>query len=433
VSRCSAAAPAARFLPPVFFAAILSSLLAAQSLAGFQVRVPLGNADTQSKKLSEPDWSDDHPVLAIGKDGRRWVAWISYQDGGDAVTVNDGSGVRRVTVKGDHRGAAIAVDARGWVHVAWAQREGSEFHIYESVYLADRWSRAFRLTQPGSSNVSPVLATDGAGRMALVWQSLRNGQSVVMMRGSDGRAWSPEQQLSVAGGNAWAPAAAWGGGKLWVTWDAYNTGNYQIYTRTFEGTSPGLVHRVSVGGGFAIRPSVAVTPDGVPIVAWEESDALFASDFPFLTDREAATLSTQRRVRLAYLDSDRWLELPSPVEAPPPDLRGVLQQPQISLDSAGRLYLAFRARPSSPDAPRRDHRGASGSQAFLTQLAGDRWQPAIVMPSSTGRGSMRPTVLATGDAVHVAWSAEHPSADVYATTLPASGPPTTIRSSKAVQ
>jgi hypothetical protein len=375
-------------------------------------RVPI------EEKLSEAAWVDDHPVIAIGKDGRRWVSWIAYQDGSDAVAVSDGAQVRRVTDRGDHHGPAITIDARGWIRVAWAEREGQEYHIYESVYVAERWSRALRLTQSGTSNIAPVLVSGGSGRMALVWQSLRNGQSVVMLRLSEERGWSAEQQISVGGGNAWVPAAAWGGEKLWIAWDAYAAGSHQIYTRSVEGLTPGRVQRITVSEGYAVRPSIAATPGGVPIVAWEESDANWGKDFPFLSNRDASEIDGGRRIRAAFLEAGQFRELPLPAESLTGELRRFLQQPRLALDSSGRLYLAFRARTEE----RR-------WQSFLTQLADDRWLSAIAMPMSAGGNTLRSAIAASGEAIHVAWASG--DQDVYAAAVPSSGVPASVPMSPA--
>ena len=317
------------------------------------------------------------------------------------------------------------------MRIAWAQRDGAEFQIYESVYLAERWSRATRLSTPGTSNIAPTMARDGQGRIALVWQSLRGGQSAVMLRVFDGRSWTPEQQVS-SGGNAWLPAAAWGGGKLWITWDSYITGNYQIYVRSFEEAVPGIIRRVTSGSGFAVRPSIAVTAAGVPIVAWEESDARLGRDLPFYADRDSATFTQNRRVRTAWLDTMDWRELSSPVDAMPPPFRRFVQQPQLSPDATGRLYLACRVRTLTDAIPSEYRAPGDRWESYLTQLGANGWQSAVPLPFSEGRIGMRATVFASSDAVHLAWPSLTGTGelDVYAATLPPWGGPVELPFSK---
>ncbi|MFN7921408.1 MAG: hypothetical protein U0Q16_15000 [Bryobacteraceae bacterium] len=152
--------------------------------------------------LSEPTSADDEPAIAIGPSGERWTAWLSYQDKGDYISVTDGGGVTRVTDKGDHHSPAIAVNPRGWVHVFFAQRDNEEFHIYQTTFAGGRWTTARRLTAPGSSNINLRLASTPEGKMALVWQSLREGQSQVRLRIFNGREWTPETRLDEGPGNS---------------------------------------------------------------------------------------------------------------------------------------------------------------------------------------------------------------------------------------
>ena len=63
------------------------------------------------------------------------------------------------------------------------------------------------LSAEGSSNAWPVLAADPKGNVALVWQSFRSNQSVVLLRTRDGRRWSAELRLNEGSGNAWAGPA----------------------------------------------------------------------------------------------------------------------------------------------------------------------------------------------------------------------------------
>ena len=106
--------------------------------------------------------------------------------------------------------------------------------------------------------------------------------------------------MSEGAGNCWAPAAAFERGKLWIAWDSYATGAYQIYAR--QGTGP--VQRVTRGENFSVRPSIAIA-GGVPVIAWEESDALWGKDYTFLFDPRSTVIYKNRRIRVAYLDARR--------------------------------------------------------------------------------------------------------------------------------
>ncbi|MEZ5352457.1 MAG: hypothetical protein R2762_07455 [Bryobacteraceae bacterium] len=366
-----------------------------------------GNARVErlapAETWSEPLFADDEPVVALGARGQRYVAWLSYRDKGDYVTVSDGTDATRVTDKGDHQGPALAVDTRGWVHAAWSQREGAEWHVYLSTRVGGRWTAAQKMSEGGGSNIAPVLAAGAAGRIGLAWQSLREGRSTIRYRELDGRRWGPEQAASEGGGNAWSPAIAFGSGKMWIAWDAYDTGAYQIYARA----SGSAVERVTAGSNFSVRPSIAIDPRGVPVVAWEESGPMWGKDYAFLTDTRGTRLYESRRIVLGYRDGGTWKRLSAdPAAAIAAWQRRYLQQPRIVIDPAGRLHMAFRVR-TSASTSRMDGWAAGGRwHSFYTRMDGDRWLPAVEMAQSVGRNSMRASIAANNSAVEIAWATD---------------------------
>ncbi len=351
------------------------------------------------EKLSEAGAADDYPALAVTGDGRRWLAWLSYREGGDIVVAHGAGRLHRLSEPGDHHVPAIAADGRGRVHVVWPRNDAGVFQLYESVFDNGSWSRPEKLTSSTGSNIWPRLASDGAGRLALVWQGFRGNQSVILARLWERGRWSPEQRLSDGAGNHWTPAAAFGGGKLWIAWDSYATGSYQVYARPWGGP----VERVTRGDNFSVRPSIVVSAAGVPVVAWEESDALWGKDFAFLADRRGTPLYKNRRVVVAWREGDGWKQAPAVADSLPVEIRRFVQQPELAIDADGRIGLAFRCRTSSGTS-RIDYWASAGRwETYLTWLDGDRWAPAVPMPSSTGRNSMRAALAFHQGRLHAAW------------------------------
>ena len=379
------------------------------------------------EKLSDTGSADDYPALAIAPDGTRWVAWLSYQDKADRVLVRGGDRTHELTGRGDHHSPALAADGRGRIFAAWSQNDSGVFHLYSRVFDGKAWLKPERLTSAGGNNLWPRLASDGRRDVALVWQGFRDNQAVILGRRWNGSRWSAETRLSDGAGNAWAPAAAFGGGKLWVTWDTYATGSYQVSAREWSGP----VERITRGDLFSVRPSVAVTAQGRPVVAWEESDAQWGKDYAFLLDRRGTTLYKNRRIRVAYRDGSDWKELPAVAAAVPAGIRRFIQQPRLAFDAEGRLYLAFRCRTSAGTA-RIDHWAAQGRwETFLTHLDESRWTPAVPMPSSVGRNGMQAALAIHGDRIHLVWPADnrfwpavrYDDLEIYATTLETEGRP----------
>jgi hypothetical protein len=222
------------------------------------------------------------------------------------------------------------------------------------------------------------------------------------------------------------PRAAFGGGKLWVAWDSYASGAYQIYAQEWKAGGP---ERVTSGGEFSAAASIAVDSGGRPVVAWEESDENWGKVFAPPFDPEGTPLYKNRRVRVAYRDVKGWKWMKGDVgDALPSDTRAYIQQPRLAIDG-GRLFLAFRSRTSAS--------AVDGEwETFLTYRGAARWEPAVPMPSSVGRNSMRADIAARGGNIHLVWASDNrawPSGrygdlDVYATELPSSiGRPASLR------
>jgi hypothetical protein len=412
---------------------------AAEAPFGTRLAALDGNAVIErvavEEQVSEAGKLDDWPALALTPDGGRWAAWLAYADKADEVVVSGAGRIWRLSGRGDHHAPALASDRQGRIHAVWSSREGETFQLYTSVFGGGAWTRPERLTSGGGSNLWPQLAADGKGALALVWQGFRRNQSRILARLWNGAAWGAEAEVSEGDWSCWAPSVAFGGGRLWIAWDSYLTGAYQIYAREWSGAKPGAVHRITRGEGFSVRPAVAVTPAGIPVVAWEESEALWGKDYAFLSDRRGASLYQTRRVRVAWLESGQWRETAPAAEAVPPDVRRFIQQPLLAAGQDGRLYLAFRCRTSAGNA-RIDHFAGQGRwETLVTTLDGERWTNAVLMPASVGRNGMRSAIAAGSGQVHLAWATDrrvwpnvrYGDLDVMAASLASGAAPARLR------
>src|SRR5205814_3707108 len=115
--------------------------------------------------------------------------------------------------------------------------------------------------------------------------------------------------------------------------------------------------------------------------------------YTFLFDPRSTVIYKNRRIRVAYLDSGAWKELPAAAEeAMPKHLRRFLQQPTLAADDAGHIYMTFRCRTSAATA-RVDYWANNGRwNTFVTHLDGGQWTRAVEMPMSDGRNGMFPAI-----------------------------------------
>ena len=411
-----------------------------QAVMGSRAMFLDGNASVEElpmeRKLSETGTADDYPSITVAPDGKLWTAWVSYRDKSDGIKVSDGSQIYSVGERGDLHAPAIVSNGHDSILAVWPANHNGAFQLLAATFRKGDWSKTSQLTSEGS-NVWPHLASDGGGHVTLVWQSLRSGRSTIVARLWNGKRWLPEKQVSDGAGNCWAPTASYGGGKLWFAWDSYASGAYQIYARQESGP----VMRVTQGDRFSVRPSLVVTQAGQPVIAWEESDALWGKDFAYQVDRRGTVEYKDRRIGMAYLESGVWNEAAAKVEdAMPAEIRRFMQQPQLALDAIGHLYLAFRVR-TSVRVARADFWAPNGHwETFLTHLEGNRWAPAIPMPSSDGRNGMRSAVALDHGQAHIVWTtdarpwsnAAPRELDVYTATIPVTGNATALTGGKPI-
>ena len=93
--------------------------------------------------------------------------------------------------------------------------------------------------------------------------------------------WTSIAKVNERDGYVYNPAAAAdGNGGLWIAWAEFNAveQDWDIYARHWDGAAFGPVSRLSTGqsrlrgpAGPDLRPTVAVRPDGAPLVAWESA------------------------------------------------------------------------------------------------------------------------------------------------------------------
>jgi hypothetical protein len=168
------------------------------------------------------------------------------------------------------------------------------------------------------------------------------------------------------------------------------------------------------------------------VAAWEESDSTAVADARLLLNLRLPSPTRTTRIRLAYLAGASWQELAGPVaESLPSEARRSFGQAQVGFDAGGRLYLLFRARTAAMTG-RTDWASTDRWETFVTRRAGDDWLPAVVMPSSAGRSTMRAHLTFASGKVMIVWptdqrewpGAAYAPSEVRGAAIPVEGAPT---------
>ena len=246
--------------------------------------------------------------VAVGPDGMPVVAWLADRSGTYRVYVRRWDGTTWAEMGsgsasdggisnnvGDWQNPALAIGPDGMPVVAWAGGSNiSDGDIYVRRWDGTTWAEigAGSATGGGISNTSgwsgyPSLAVGPDGAPVVAWSDGSNGSDdtnndEIYVRRWDGTTWV-ELGGSGSGGGisntdnySWYPTLAIDpDGMPIVAWDDRSSGNREIYVRRWDGTAWAEMGAGSASGGGishdpfdSQNPSLAIGPDGIPVVAW---------------------------------------------------------------------------------------------------------------------------------------------------------------------
>jgi hypothetical protein len=122
--------------------------------------------------------------------------------------------------------------------VVWSRQVNGNWDLYARRFdpAKQEWGDLQRLSIDPLPDIDPRLASDGKGRMALVWQGFRGKNSNIFLKTFDGDRWSSEVRLTRQAANDWEPVVALDSqGSAWVAYDSYRRGNYDVFLAKVRG------------------------------------------------------------------------------------------------------------------------------------------------------------------------------------------------------
>ena len=189
-----------------------------------------------------------------------WAVWASYSGLYDEVRARSYRNGGWTTsfpipgVTGDVWMPQVAVDAAGNPWFVWSQQveypardpERVNWDLYAVGLEGDRWSKVQRLTNEAGPDINHRLKRDSRGRLWLVWQGFRNGQSDIFLKVLDSGKWSQTYTVSNDAANEWYPDVAVDSkGTAWIAWDTYRNDSYDVLLRSFRDGQFGAVETVA--------------------------------------------------------------------------------------------------------------------------------------------------------------------------------------------
>ena len=369
-----------------------------------------------SQRLSESLADDDYPAIAIGPDGRVWVAWIAFADRSDTVQLRSSSDGENwddpITIgpAGEYYQVALAsVEPDSVTAVASTIRDG-RVRLHRMDYTLGGTPSGGPLTHGPGPDTFPRMAALPSGDVYLVYQSGAEGNTDISLMVRHGDRWSSPQPVTTHPANDWEPSIAVNSrGEAAIAWDSYRHGNYDVFLRHFANGSFGPLQRITASGDFEAHVSLVYDGRDRLWMAWDNGGPNWGKDHYGISGihRGESGLYFHRQAQVRILDRGRIAKPVPPIDHrfPPSPITGswmalgldsaretYTEYPLLQVDGLGRVWAILRTRTlGRPNPP-----SVAGNSIFpywdykLTMFDGQGWTPPVWLPFSDGRNEQRP-------------------------------------------
>ena len=242
------------------------------------------------------------PTLAVGPDGRPWVAWHDGETNREVYVRRWNGAAWEQVGAGSATGGGISDTSRSsaWVELrvagdgsafaVWAEARAGNDEVYGRRWNGTDWVELNGSASGGGiSNTPkrsgrPALALDANGRPWVAWAEQHDDGQDIYLRRWDGAAWTPLGNSATGGGVSQTPGASQlatlaigAGGTPLVAWYDSTPDQREIYAVQWNGSAwvaAGV--GANSGGGISNTPgesreaNLAVGPSGTPYVVWQE-------------------------------------------------------------------------------------------------------------------------------------------------------------------
>lgn len=291
--------------------------------------------------------------------------------------------------------------ASGWIF----SLEGWRFSGKDTTDGSSTWKVSTRLGQTGGSLVENGIIVSGSfyptttfavdtsqGSFSFLAQDVKYGTSKfflnkrVLVQQGDG--FSSEAIVSFSPVGDWDPAiAASPHGDVAIAWDTYDKGDYDVYFRRMR-SSAGIrmdpAVPVAASENFEARSSIAFDNDDRLWVAYEAANVKWGKDFGAY-EKTGVALYQGESVKVKCFQDSTPLGTVSQPSLPAGNRASF---PQLTVDSDGKVYLAYRGTTGG--------RSPSGSIWLekLNYFDGASWFGPLMFPHTKGLLDPRPLMLA---------------------------------------
>ena len=393
----------------------------------------LGPSDPLPERAidSSADTEDDFPSLTIDGDGRRWLAWIAYEEEAKCdhlrvLNLDDpGAKVVEIPTAREQTDPQLVTDADGTVRLFWSAPSGDNWDIWSVKRTERGWTSAERITTAAGTDFHLATARGPEGEIWLAWQAFRNGNSDILVKRLKRGRWSEEFAVARSDANEWAPSISIDpAGTAWIAYDSYVNGNYDVFLTSLRisdsgDSSQSEVIGIATTADFEAHASVDATTGSGVWVAYDAAGPGWGKDYTRdstqFKGRYAEPLHASRRLGLRVVAGGKVMQpavaLPQKLTKLHPEkvnhseldeVKRFYELPHLARDGAGRLWLLFRL----------NRQGYTGHpkkgvnwEFYATTFVDGKWLEPVLLPLSTGRQNQGISTVVAGDGrLQLAWS-----------------------------
>jgi len=276
---------------------------------------------------------------------------------------------------------SLAIAPDGTPYVAWFDSSGGDWEIYLRRWNGSSWevvgsgsASGGGVSDNAGGSYNPSLAIAPDGNVYLAWTDTTYGVGQIYVLRWNGSSWQTVGSGSASGGGisntasgSWVPSLAIApDGMPWVAWEDYSSWNgiAEIYIRRWSGSSWETVGSGSASGGGisnssgeSYDPSLTIAPDGSAFVAWEDYN---------VTDKE---------IYVRRWNGSSWADAGSGSASGGgmSDNAGDSRFPTLAAAPDGSVYIAWQDRSSGEN------------EIYVLRWDGSVWQE-VGAGSASGRG-----------------------------------------------
>lgn len=291
--------------------------------------------------------------MALDDEGTPWIAYLQHDGTSDSLKLarREGDTIKEVgtlSQPGVLHQPALAATRSGDLWAFWGQLDSRDVvSLRARCFHAGRVEAEITLAESAASDTFADAATDPAGRVWVVWQSMRRGQADVFARWLDPKTkeWSPEIAVSNKTGGNWEPRIAFDqNNAAWVVFDSSRGGEFNLFLARISPEGQVEERQLTHSARYEARARIAAAADGKTLwIAAESGRERWGR--PLRGHLSADGLNGQKKLLLGHfnIETKTFTEVEVPAGGrPAPRPAQAVNLPALVCGPDGTLWMAWR-------------------------------------------------------------------------------------------